>query len=187
MVAQRPSSDLAIPAQNLAELSYNELMALDLDETRTRDLVDKESLLGVPFVITSFTFRQSDMAKVEYVSVEATTKDDQRIVFNDGSTGVRRDLVNYCAARGIFEVQGDESKFDPNGSLFDMAANEVIDWSVDDVVAGVDSNGMWYATVHAPRGILVRKGLRKSEYGPSSDYDPKAGTGRPAGTTFYLA
>ncbi len=187
MVAQRPSSDLAIPAQNLAELSFNELMAQDLDETRTRDLVEKEELLGVPFVITSITFRQSDMAKVEYASVEATTKDDRRIVFNDGSTGIRRDLVNYCAARELFIVLGDGSKFDPNDSLYDMIINDVIDIDHDVVEAKPDSNGMWNLTVHVPRGVFVRKGLRKSEYGPSSDYDPKTGTGRPAGTTFYLA
>ncbi len=186
MVAQRPSSDLAVPTQNLAELSYNELMALDLDETRTRDLVEKEELLGVPFVITSFTFRQSDMAKVEYVSVEATTKDDRRIVFNDGSTGIRRDLVNYCAARELFTVL-DGSKFDPNDSLYDMIINDVIDIDHDMVAAKPDSNGMWNLTVRVPRGVFVRKGLRKSDYGPSPDYDPKNGTGRPAGTTYYLA
>ncbi len=185
MVAQRPSNDLAVPAQNLGELSFDELMATELDETRGHDLVDKNELVGIPFVITSFTFRESDMAAVEYVSVEAITKDNQRIVFNDGSVGIRRDLVNYCVG-GEFIIVHDTTKFDPNGSLQDMMNNEIIDLTeFIDVRFGPDGN--FNATVHLPRGLFVKRGLRKSEYGASPDYDPKKGTGRPAGTTFYLA
>ncbi len=185
MVAQSRSNDLAVPMQNLGDLSFDELMAQELDETRGHDLIDKDELVGIPFVITSFTFRESDMAAVEYVSVEAITRDNQRIVFNDGSTGIRRDLVNYCIARE-FIIMKDATKFDPNGSLQDMMNNEIIDLTESiDVRFGPDDN--FNATVNLPRGLFAKKGLRKSEYGATPDYDPKKGMGRPAGTTFYLA
>ena len=69
------------------------------------DLVDKATLVGKPFVIFSFTLREGDYGR-PYVSVnaviEGATPDAplSRVVFNDGSTGVAKQLEEM-ARQGI--------------------------------------------------------------------------------------
>jgi hypothetical protein len=96
---------------------------------------NKERLIGVPFVITRVTFRPGD-ASPDYVSCECTVGDteacleavsrgwvpnvtgiehfpfkaDERVVFNDSSTGVRRKIVEMLHTAGMIDV-GD-MKFD---------------------------------------------------------------------------
>lgn len=95
---------------------------------------DKGSLLGVPFVITSVTFRDGAMkgdkrspTPTNYLSVEAVTADhatlqrlvtsrritpevasrflpNEPIVFNDGSTGIARQLTAYLHSQGLIQV-----------------------------------------------------------------------------------
>jgi hypothetical protein len=75
------------------------------------------ALVGVPFLIEGVTFRLGDVKQAktgtfrDYVSVEALIHPAHqfkfprnRIVFNDGSTGVYRDVVKYLAARGYVTV-----------------------------------------------------------------------------------
>lgn len=52
-------------------------------------LMEKESLIGVPFLCYRFEFRESDKGRNrEYVSVYIVTEDDRRLVINDGGTGI---------------------------------------------------------------------------------------------------
>lgn len=70
------------------------------DVVEGRDLVEKEDLIGVPFIITSLTYRNG-IGNADYVSVEFTTLREPYYegVFNDGSTGVRRQTVQYLIAK----------------------------------------------------------------------------------------
>lgn len=69
------------------------------------ELVDKATLVGVPFLIYSFTLREGDFGRA-YVSVNAVLEGAspdaplRRVVFNDGSTGIAKQLTEM-AAQGI--------------------------------------------------------------------------------------
>lgn len=66
----------------------------------TTELVeDKDTLIGKPFLITAWRENQ-DGDYGSFVSVMAITQDDRRIVFNDGSTGIRLQLQEL-ALKGI--------------------------------------------------------------------------------------
>lgn len=91
---------------------------------------DKTNLIGVPFVITSVTYRdgiQRNKQATNYVSVEAVVADantlaklvkmgrlvpsildrvipEESIVFNDGGTGIPRQLTAFLHRIGMIEV-----------------------------------------------------------------------------------
>jgi hypothetical protein len=103
------------------------------------DLEQKRSLIGVPFIVTRAVFRAGTNLNVSgYVSVEGivapyqvveravargkvpgvSSMDDpklptpgSKIVFNDGSTGVRADLMRAFQSAGIIDI-GPESHSD---------------------------------------------------------------------------
>ena len=54
------------------------------------EVVEKSKLVGEPFIITNLRFWEGD--KGDVVSVMLLTKDGKKLVFNDGSTGVYRQL-----------------------------------------------------------------------------------------------
>lgn len=57
------------------------------------DLVEKESLIGIPLVITGWDWRESEFdADRGFVSVECKTIDGQECVFNDGGVGITGQL-----------------------------------------------------------------------------------------------
>lgn len=66
------------------------------------DLVDKSTLVGVPFIVLRWRFTVPAEGKPrystennpdgEFVSVECITDKDQKVVFNDGSSGVYAQL-----------------------------------------------------------------------------------------------
>jgi hypothetical protein len=95
-------------------------------------------LVGVPFIIEGITFRQGDvniMPKGEapfyrdYASVEALVHPlfqgrfkRPRVVFNDGSTGIYRQLTQYLAAKGIIEVDDAYAETgEANGTRYDVS------------------------------------------------------------------
>lgn len=51
---------------------------------------DKSKLVGVPFVICDYHFTNGDNG--EFVSVRLITNKDEKIIINDGSTGIRDQL-----------------------------------------------------------------------------------------------
>ena len=70
-------------------------------------LKDKEQLVGRPFLALSWTFRQGDMG--EYCSVELVTAQNERLVINDGSTGVcaqLRKLTDEGEDRALLVTRG---------------------------------------------------------------------------------
>jgi hypothetical protein len=145
-----------------------------------RSLVkDKDQLLGVPLVITSIIFRNvkeatkgekatpaRDFASVEYTTVSNDPNQCVEGVFNDGSTGIRRQLVVYLQSKGAIR-----NDVDPDAAI-----------SVKQSVEGQPSGDVPFVLV--PRSALpplvAPRGLRKSEY------LSEANGGEPA-TTYYLA
>jgi hypothetical protein len=62
------------------------------------DLIkDKDALLGIPFLILDFGFHAGDYGDDGFVSVSAITDKNRKVVFTDGSGGIRAQL------RGLHE------------------------------------------------------------------------------------
>lgn len=63
-------------------------------------LLDKSSLEGVPFIIVDWQFQQGKGQDGEYVNVHCVTKTNERICFNDGSSGIYKTLKTFTIERG---------------------------------------------------------------------------------------
>lgn len=166
---------------------------------------NKNALIGVPHIITSVTYRESnDKNKPRgYVSVEATiapapaienairrgwipdvsTLADFKldpganVVYNDGSTGIRRQLTKMFFDAGMCDVGGDPKEA---GARFDRSHTEwescKFEGTRHDSEFDVDVTYPLFD--QSPNGgrllIVVKHGLRVSEYGEDS-------------VTFYLS
>lgn len=186
------------PDADLMNISYAELNNSDLYKIPGWDLVDnKDQLLGVPFIIVGVTFQMpvADKARPggfrDYVSCRAVIggpddlkealerhwipndvlafKPEERILFNDGSTGIRRDVVKILQAAELIDVGHED---DPR--RFDLPWTE---WNSFSQSAMQGENIVpEFLTNH--RGnlftIKARRGLRRSdytnEYGDSTTY-----------------
>lgn len=91
-------------AQKLAKMGFAAVMAGIKEgklgsEVVEAELVEKEELEGVPFIITMFGVYDGDYgADSKFAAVTCLLEDGSTVVFNDGSTGIFRTLA------------GDESK-----------------------------------------------------------------------------
>lgn len=166
------TSDLVNADENNAIVSFDEL-SVGADETQSRDIADKSELVGVPFVITAARFSRSEKGNGDFVSLEITTQDNRMLVVNDGSTGIRRQVVAYMThKRWISPGEGDETG---KVTRYDNPCNL---WSFNDgpVEYRISDTGEPSAVV-SPMRLLARKGLRSSTYnGPNGE-----------ATTYYLA
>lgn len=61
-------------------------------------LVDKGSLIGMKMVILSVMLKTGDLG--EYAIVRAVTKNNQKVVVVDGSTGIKDQLAEYMQDTG---------------------------------------------------------------------------------------
>ena len=158
-------------------------------------LVSKEDLIGVPHVIIAVTYREGFPragAVGDYVSVEAVVADkdtlhsspvrsmlpmgiegltvypEESVVYNDGSTGIRRELTSLFARMGLIDVGAArtdaENPFDKPYQFW----QEGEELATTGITA--DSDG-------EPFRFVAMRGLRKSEY----EWQP----GQNA-TTFYV-
>lgn len=62
-------------------------------------VVDKATLVGQPFLIIEWRFNDGDFGGRQFVSVAAVTKDDRKVIFNDGGTGVCKQLATVTQQR----------------------------------------------------------------------------------------
>lgn len=79
-------------------------------------VVDKATLVGVPFLAIEWRFNEGDYGDEGFVSVQAITKNDDKVIFNDGSTGVcaqlrlvtrqRRDKKHPAPQAGLICAEG---------------------------------------------------------------------------------
>ena len=60
-------------------------------------VVEKDSLIGVEMILVEWRFTVGDFG--EFVSVAAITKHGDKVIFNDGSTGIRQQLQMVTAQR----------------------------------------------------------------------------------------
>lgn len=159
-MAKKETVAIAAVQDNWSNLTYEEMLGLNetLDSVQGSDLQNKADLFGVPFIIRRVVFRGVTPTR-DYVSVEAIAKDKGSIVFNDGSTGIKRQIIEYLASRGKLTVTDGE-----------------LDESPDMQVAAVDENVPFDILLHCPRG------LRASEFVVQDG--PAAGE---TATTYYLA
>ena len=63
------------------------------------DLIDKAELVGRVFRVTGFYFTSNDR-DISYAYVDGEDTDGNTFSFNDSSTGVRAQLVEYLKAKG---------------------------------------------------------------------------------------
>lgn len=138
-----------------AEKSFAELVqGTAVVEGRT--LRDKATLIGVPHIITGVSFRPVDAKnKRDFVSVEATDVNDLAIVYNDGGTGIRRQIVAYLQAAG--QLPQDMNPDDM------IAAN-----GAESVSFEFSNDGTGIPTLAVPRGL--RESDYESDYGPARTY-----------------
>lgn len=160
-------------------------------------LIEKDWIKAVPFGCCSVTYREGfirDNVQGDYISLEAVVADketldmpqvrlgyaeahegvtdlyifpNEPVVFNDGSTGVRRTITKLLHDTGTIDVGGKEDdprRFDRPMSLWKSGAEEA--------QAGITAfaNGK-------PFRYFAARGLRRSDY--ESPYGPA--------TTFYFA
>ena len=139
-----------------------------------------DSLIGVPFVLLNATFREGDIIPDgkkfprDYVSCEvlispahARKFNRSHVVFNDGSTGIYRDVVRTLLRKGYITGLNEElpENGDANTTRYDVS------FSRDTGEAVRMSTSFDGINLYCPEG------LRKSDYkGPKGD-----------ATTWYLA
>lgn len=205
--------------------TYDELIAspaalLTVDSVGLLD--EKESLAGVPHVITRATFWSIDEDQIKaankaglptprgYVSLEATVASEdklaravrrslcpvdkvedldvepnERVIYNDGSTGIRRQVVVMLQLAGLIDVGGEATDTEPERDRrFDVPWTEWANAGTQWVRQGEDKDGnaiMVPSFAFGPGGnpllIHVRRGLEVSTY-------ENAWTDK--GTTWYL-
>ena len=112
----------------IVPLSFDEAMSIwsdDIIEVKSDwEVVDKKELVNIPFVIQQVRFYEGNFGPA--VAAMAVTQGNRRVVFNDGSSGVReqiRELVNRHQRHGGFlcphglrfsEYEYQEEDFDGN-------------------------------------------------------------------------
>lgn len=134
---------------------------------------EKHTLVDIPIAVTTIRFSKSDKGRFaegidrDKVTLEIVTFDDRKIVINDGSTGIRRQIVQKLQDKGFIDV-GQAHMSQPDGNPFDKPMNLWL-MGEDAAKAGFDLTGMEW---------VYPRGLRSSEY----DH-PEFGEAE----TFYLA
>jgi len=154
--------------------------------------VDKADLEGVPHVIIGVTYREGytrpDGTRGDYISVEAVVADkatlesspirhmlprelavwgNESVVYNDGGTGIRRELTSLFHSIGLIDVGAPSTKKE---NPFDRPYQEWVNGS--DVAA----TGITEDLEHNPFRFIAARGLRRSDY--ESPFGPA--------TTFYI-
>lgn len=155
------------------------------------DLVsDKDMLCGVPFIIVGATFQMpvADKSRPsgerDYVSLRAIIdeqsaldealergwipgklafKPEERILFNDGSTGIRRDIVKILDSAGLIVVGhlDDPNRYDLPWTQWESFSQSAMQG--ENVVPEFTTNHRGNLFT-----IRARRGVRKSEY--SNEY-----------------
>lgn len=90
------------------QLSFDDIAGQSIDSTEALGtdqfgpiLSDKMVLVGLPFVIVKWNFYQGDVG--EFVSAWVLTKTNDRLIMNDGSTGI------YAQLRALTDATGQDS------------------------------------------------------------------------------
>lgn len=200
------TTDITIPENSgeldYTNLSYSELLALESYRVAGAAIVDKAELLGVPLVITKATYWKPNKDQLGMVSCEATIGDEaalmmavsrrwvpniesreqlklkanERVVFNDGSTGIRRQVTQLFHNRGLINIGAMTPEEAETGRAFDRPWTEwesFSQWTRQSEEIGMVPS---IAKDHNDRPLVIRvdRGLSISaytnEYGESETY-----------------
>lgn len=197
-VVEETENALALtPDADLMNVNYADLNAGETYKIPGWDLVDnKDHLMGVPFFIVGVTFQMpvADKARPsgerDYVSCRAIIGDqealdeatqrgwipgklafkpEERVLFNDGSTGIRRDIVKILHSAGLINVghDGDPGRFDLPWTQWESFSQSALQGEnlVPEFVSNHRGN---LFTIKARRG--VRRSDYTNEYGDSTTY-----------------
>lgn len=139
-----------------------------------------DALIGTPFVIRNVTFRQGDIKPKgwahprDYVSCEVLVRPDHAgrfprkyLVFNDGSTGIYRQVVAALTMRGKLAPPEDLPEEGPaNETRYDVSFSRE------------SADGDWQPVSFPDLKLYCPEGLRASDYKNEDGSD---------GRTWYLA
>lgn len=141
-----------------------------MGEDRPRDYVSVETITAPRPLFERVVPRNRRRYKDDGVPVETTIGPNETIVFNDSSTGVKRQIVSYLHQRGFVTVHPDIPRniMDLSGELGKNPLDEYVD--------------NWTHKGDSTEGIVIRlkapRGLRVSNY--ENEFTPE-------GKTYYLA
>jgi len=165
------------------------------DQVQGSDLA-KDALLdalsGVPFLIYRLTTRpgivrrtkSGDIKQFDYVSCEIVLADEtemkrrridlanlpfspgDQVVFNDGSTGIWRQVVAYLHARGFIVLPEGPTGGPTGESIYDLPVTDWTDIKHGELQYDVQGNAIYIADVR----LLCPRGLRISEY--TNEFNP---------------
>lgn len=198
---------MAITADNVHTATFRELLGLDAYVIDGFTLIgDKDELMGVPHAITGLTYWMHKPKQRGFVALESTIGDaaslelalkrgwipkktkldelpfspNERVVYNDGSTGVRRQVTKLLHKARLIDVGNeqinDDSRFDlpwTSWASFSQYKRQTVDDEGNEIIVPhFTENERGYPLV-----IGAIRGLTKSEYS-NSDTDE--------GLTYYL-
>jgi len=150
---------------------------------------DLDHLKGVQFAVVGGTFREGyereiggAKVKGDYVSLECIIGDEKAlkgvdldskpfgpldvIRINDGSTGIRRQIVKYLHMRKLIAVVPDGVELTESGALgdstYDLPVGMWSDVHVGEVTFGEGGEATYEFTI--PGLFLVKRGVRSSTY-----------------------
>lgn len=174
---------------------------LDLAMVKKEDI---QHLVGLPFMIVGGTFREGlDRAKkkTDFLTVAAIIASEDvlskkrismdgkpfgplwLIGFNDGSTGVRRQMVKYLNDKGIIQVNHASEELVEVGARGECSYDKLVgEWvhHHEGEITSRDKDGNTFYTwnFELKNGLMCPRGLRTSSYGGKSGDE---------NTTKYLA
>jgi hypothetical protein len=185
-------------------MSFSQAFDETADEIQGNDLLKDQilrDLEGVPFGITRLTFRRGAASRktkgmhLAYVSVEGVIADKEylasrkrslddtpfrpgdHIIFNDGSSGVYRQLVQYLEGKGYIVLPDSLPKDGPKEECrYDLPPSKWIEINAGTNYFDMDADFMVYAV---DVRLMCPRGLRNSDY--TNEYAPDGAT------THYLA
>lgn len=78
----------------------NVLVADEILGNGFRLLENKDALIDVPFLIISWDFHNGDFG--EFATVHLVTNEDKKYVINDGSSGIRDQLMSVTSNKNVY-------------------------------------------------------------------------------------
>lgn len=132
-------------------------------------LVDKLTLIDVPFRITGLSFRTASTNSARLVEVDAERADGTTFSFNDSSTGVKEQLVSYLGKIGkdhVVELDDEYLAFTEAEKLVVPDGLRVSEYEVPEKVNGRNTGKMrkartFYLTTSGERAAKVAEAAPK--------------------------
>lgn len=183
-----PKDEVARPLTNLPALSPADSWTdatSGADKVFGHDLAKNElldALVGIPFLIHHLTYRAGAMRgtppeRADYVSVECmiAPADELRrrrvnldtlpfepgstVVFNDGSTGIYRQIVVYLAEKGFISLPEGKTEGGLGETIYDLPAAK---WA--GIHAGITTDNDGHTDYSVNVRLICPRGIRRSEY-----------------------